>query len=349
MRQKSPKIWGCPGLFAWKFLNQKPSIRFLTPMLYQVYPQLDQHMFDQQIEPAPIEYIDDIARYNQEQGLALSVEEVDYLNQLGEKLGRKLTDAEVFGFSQVNSEHCRHKIFNGTFILDGTAQEESLFQMIKKTTATHPGQVVSAYKDNVAFIQGPEVVQFAPKSSEGPDFYQEKTFKSVLSLKTETHNFPTTVEPFNGAATGSGGEIRDRLAGGKGSIPLAGTAVYMTPYSRLVPGRSWEENGVAARKWLYQTPADLLIKASNGASDFGNKFGQPLINGSLLTFEHRENNLTWGYDKVIMQAGGVGYAKAEQAKKDKPQTGDAIVVLGGDNYRIGMGGAAVSSADTGAF
>ena len=340
---------GVSGIIRLEIFEPKAQHTVFDPMLYQVYPQLDQHMFDQQIEPAPIEYIDDIERYNQEQGLALSVEEVDYLNQLGEKLGRKLTDAEVFGFSQVNSEHCRHKIFNGTFILDGTAQEESLFQMIKKTTATHPGQVVSAYKDNVAFIQGPEVVQFAPKSSEGPDFYQEKTFKSVLSLKAETHNFPTTVEPFNGAATGSGGEIRDRLAGGKGSIPLAGTAVYMTPYSRLVPGRSWEENGVAARKWLYQTPADLLIKASNGASDFGNKFGQPLINGSLLTFEHRENNLTWGYDKVIMQAGGVGYAKAEQAKKDKPQTGDAIVVLGGDNYRIGMGGAAVSSADTGAF
>ena len=340
---------GVSGIIRLEIFEPKASNTVFDPMLYQVYAQLDQQMFDQQIEPAPIEYINDIAQYNQEQGLALSIDEVDYLNQLGEKLSRKLTDAEVFGFSQVNSEHCRHKIFNGTFILDGTAQNESLFQMIKKTTATHPGQVVSAYKDNVAFIQGPEVVQFAPKSSAGPDFYQEKTFKSVLSLKAETHNFPTTVEPFNGAATGSGGEIRDRLAGGKGSIPLAGTAVYMTPYSRLVPGRAWEENGVPARKWLYQTPADLLIKASNGASDFGNKFGQPLINGSVLTFEHRENNLTWGYDKVIMQAGGVGYAKAEQAKKDKPQTGDAIVVLGGDNYRIGMGGAAVSSADTGAF
>ena len=223
---------GVSGIIRLEIFEPKAQHTVFDPMLYQVYPQLDQHMFDQQIEPAPIEFIDDIARYNQEQGLALSVEEVDYLNQLGEKLGRKLTDAEVFGYSQVNSEHCRHKIFNGTFILDGTAQEESLFQMIKKTTATHPGQVVSAYKDNVAFIQGPEVVQFAPKSSEGPDFYQEKTFKSVLSLKAETHNFPTTVEPFNGAATGSGGEIRDRLAGGKGSIPLAGTAVYMTP----IPG-----------------------------------------------------------------------------------------------------------------
>jgi phosphoribosylformylglycinamidine synthase len=192
------------------------------------------------------------------------------------------------------------------------------------------------------------VTQFAPKSAEKPDFYSEKEFDSVISVKAETHNFPTTVEPFNGAATGSGGEIRDRLAGGQGSLPLAGTAVYMTAYSRLENNRPWE-NGMEARKWLYQTPMDILIKASNGASDFGNKFGQPLISGSLYTFEHEENARKLAFDKVIMLAGGIGYGKESQAKKQTPKVGDKVVVLGGDNYRIGMGGAAVSSADTGEF
>ncbi|HSI69675.1 MAG TPA: phosphoribosylformylglycinamidine synthase [Gillisia sp.] len=196
--------------------------------------------------------------------------------------------------------------------------------------------------------QRSRVEQFAPKSADVPDFYKATDFDSVISIKAETHNFPTTVEPFNGAATGSGGEIRDRLAGGKGSLPLAGTAVYMTSYSRLEENRPWE-NGVDERKWLYQTPMDILIKASNGASDFGNKFGQPLITGSVLTFEHQEHDRILGYDKVIMLAGGVGYGKASQAIKDVPKKGDKIVVLGGDNYRIGMGGAAVSSADTGQF
>jgi phosphoribosylformylglycinamidine synthase len=317
------------------------------PMLSQKYDGLGQEIFTIDITPQPILEIDDIAAYNQSEGLALSDDEVDYLNRLAEKLGRKLTDSEVFGFSQVNSEHCRHKIFNGTFIIDGTEMPSSLFRLIKKTSAENPGNIVSAYKDNVAFLKGPKAVQFAPASPDKPDFYKETDFDSVISLKAETHNFPTTVEPFNGAATGSGGEIRDRLAGGKGSLPLAGTAVYMTSYSRL-ENRPWERN-MARRNWLYQTPMDILIKASNGASDFGNKFGQPLICGSVLTFEHEEAGRRLGYDKVIMQAGGIGYGKLGQAQKDKPGAGDKIVVLGGENYRIGMGGAAVSSADTGAL
>ncbi|MEC7263377.1 MAG: phosphoribosylformylglycinamidine synthase [Bacteroidota bacterium] len=318
------------------------------PMLSQKYKGLGQDIFTINIVPEPILEIEDIAAYNQKEGLALSEEEVDYLEGLAKKLGRKLTDSEVFGFSQVNSEHCRHKIFNGTFVIDGEEMPSSLFKLIKKTSEANPNDIVSAYKDNVAFIKGPKAVQFAPKSADKPDFYEEKEFNSVLSLKAETHNFPTTVEPFNGAATGSGGEIRDRLAGGKGSLPLAGTAVYMTSYSRLEANRPWEK-GMAEREWLYQTPMDILIKASNGASDFGNKFGQPLIAGSVLTFEHKEEARKLGFDKVIMMAGGIGYGKTEQALKDTPKTGDRIVVLGGDNYRIGMGGAAVSSADTGEF
>jgi phosphoribosylformylglycinamidine synthase len=318
------------------------------PMLSQKYQELNQAIFTINIQPEAILEIDDIAKYNQSEGLALSEEEVDYLNKLSTKIGRKLTDSEVFGFSQANSEHCRHKIFNGTFVIDGVEMPTSLFKLIKKTSSENPNDIVSAYKDNVAFIKGPKVQQFAPKSPEKADFYETKDFDSVLSLKAETHNFPTTVEPFNGAATGSGGEIRDRLAGGQGSIPLAGTAVYMTSYSRLSQLKPWEK-GMEERKWLYQTPMDILIKASNGASDFGNKFGQPLITGSILTFEHEENNRKLGYDKVIMQAGGIGYGKLDQAIKQKPKAGDKIVILGGDNYRIGMGGAAVSSADTGEF
>ncbi len=318
------------------------------PMLFQKYTELHQDIFTINIQPESIKEIEDIAAYNKQEGLALSDEEVNYLNTLAIKLKRNLTDSEVFGFSQVNSEHCRHKIFNGTFVIDGEEKPSSLFKLIKKTSAKNPNDIVSAYKDNVAFIKGPKVEQFAPKSADKPDFYQTKEFDSVISLKAETHNFPTTVEPFNGAATGSGGEIRDRLAGGQGSLPLAGTAVYMTSYSRLEETRPWE-NAMEERKWLYQTPMDILIKASNGASDFGNKFGQPLITGSVLTFEHEEDARKLGFDKVIMLAGGIGYGKADQAQKHQPKAGDKIVILGGENYRIGMGGAAVSSADTGAF
>ncbi|QZK90713.1 phosphoribosylformylglycinamidine synthase [Flavobacterium sp. CHNK8] len=318
------------------------------PMLLQKYAELHQDIFTIAIQPEAILEIDDIDAYNKQEGLALSSEEVEYLDNLATKLGRKLTDSEIFAFSQANSEHCRHKIFNGTFVVDGEEKPTSLFKLIKKTSQENPNDIVSAYKDNVAFVKGPKVTQFAPKSADKPDFYEEKEFDSVLSLKAETHNFPTTVEPFNGAATGSGGEIRDRLAGGQGSLPLAGTAVYMTSYSRLTNNRKYE-GAMEERPWLYQTPMDILIKASNGASDFGNKFGQPLITGSVLTFEHEEENRKIGYDKVIMQAGGIGYGKLDQAIKKKPQEGDKIVILGGENYRIGMGGAAVSSADTGAF
>lgn len=320
----------------------------IDPMLYQYYSDIDQKVFDIDLKPEVVKEITNIDHYNQQEGLALNQEEIAYLNQVAERIGRPLTDAEVFGFSQVNSEHCRHKIFNGTFIIDGEEKNESLFKLIKKTSETHPNTIVSAYKDNVAFLKGPKIEQFAPQRPDQASIYEIKPFESVISLKAETHNFPTTVEPFNGAATGSGGEIRDRLAGGQGSIPLAGTAVYMTSYSRTGQARAWEKN-IQERDWLYQTPLDILIKASNGASDFGNKFGQPLIAGSVFTFEHEEHESTLAYDKVIMLAGGIGYGKAEQALKKIPQESDDIIILGGDNYRIGMGGAAVSSADTGEF
>ena len=319
------------------------------PMLQRLYDRLDQRLFTTARQPDTIVYIDDIADYNRREGLALSDDEVRYLNDLSHRLGRKLTDSEVFGFSQVNSEHCRHKIFGGKFVIDGVEQPDSLFAMIKRTSSVNPNGLVSAYKDNVAFNAGPTVEQFAPASADGPDFFVTRPIPTVLALKAETHNFPTTVEPFNGAATGTGGEIRDRLGGGRASLPLAGTAVYMTAYPRTDPDRAWERV-LDPRSWLYQTPAQILVKASNGASDFGNKFGQPLICGSLLTFEYKApDGRSYAYDKVIMLAGGMGFANRRDALKGQPEAGEKVVVLGGDNYRIGMGGGAVSSVDTGRY
>ncbi|MCI5854552.1 MAG: phosphoribosylformylglycinamidine synthase [Prevotella sp.] len=324
------------------------------PMLQRMYKGLDQSIFTVNIAPQPIKQVENLEEYNEQEGLALSPEEIAYLHKIEQQNGRPLTDSEIFGFAQINSEHCRHKIFGGTFIIDGKEMESSLFAMIKKTTKENPNKILSAYKDNVAFAQGPLVEQFAPKDQSTSDYFEVKEVESVISLKAETHNFPTTVEPFNGAATGTGGEIRDRMGGGVGSWPIAGTAVYMTSYPRLTDdereARDWEEI-MPARKWLYQTPEQILIKASNGASDFGNKFGQPLICGSLLTFEHQEEegDTKYAYDKVIMLAGGVGYGTKRDCLKKAPQSGNKVVVVGGDNYRIGLGGGSVSSVDTGRY
>ncbi|MBQ8443659.1 MAG: phosphoribosylformylglycinamidine synthase [Bacteroides sp.] len=318
------------------------------PMLQRMYKGLNQEIFTVDIKPQPIIYIENLEEYNEQEGLALSQEEMDYLKKVENDLGRKLTDSEVFGFAQINSEHCRHKIFGGTFIIDGVEMESSLFQMIKKTTQENQNKIISAYKDNVAFAEGPMIEQFAPRDHSTADYFVIKDVKSVISLKAETHNFPTTVEPFNGASTGTGGEIRDRMGGGKGSWPIAGTAVYMTSYPRSEEGREWEDI-LPVRKWLYQTPEQILIKASNGASDFGNKFGQPLICGSVLTFEHQENNEKYAYDKVIMLAGGVGYGTQRDCLKGTPEAGNKVVVVGGDNYRIGLGGGSVSSVETGRY
>lgn len=319
------------------------------PMLQRMYEKLDQSLFTVNHEPEPIKLVENLEQYNEDEGLALSPEEMAYLHTIEKQNGRPLTDSEIFGFAQINSEHCRHKIFSGTFIIDGEEKESSLFAMIKRTTKENPGKILSAYKDNVAFAQGPVIEQFAPADQSTSDYFQVEDIESVISLKAETHNFPTTVEPFNGAATGTGGEIRDRMGGGVGSWPLAGTAVYMTAYPRLEgESRTWEDI-LPVRKWLYQTPEQILIKASNGASDFGNKFGQPLICGSVLTFEHQEDGQKLAYDKVIMLAGGVGYGKKRDCLKKEPQKGNKVVVVGGDNYRIGLGGGSVSSVDTGRY
>ena len=326
-------------------INDKDEYDVMTESKY-INP--NENIFRVSSKPDKIIFIDSIEDYNHKEGLALSDDEIKYLDQVSVKLGRKLTDSEVFGFSQVNSEHCRHKIFNGEFHLDGQKMESTLFEMIKLTSKKNKKNLISAYKDNVAFITGPEIELFTTNKKDSPDYYEIRKIKTSISLKAETHNFPTTVEPFSGAATGSGGEIRDRMAGGQASLPLAGSAVYMTSYPRTSKSKKWEGTQIK-KSWLYQNPKDILIKASNGASDYGNKFGQPLINGSLLTFEHSENGHNVGYDKVIMLAGGVGFGKENETKKKKISDGDYIVVLGGDNYRIGMGGGAVSSVNTGEF
>ena len=319
------------------------------PMLQRMYEGIGQDVFRVEREPQPVKHVENLEEYNEAEGLALSADEITYLHEMERQLARRLTDSEVFGFAQINSEHCRHKIFGGRFVIDGEERESSLFELIKKTTAEHPGQILSAYKDNVAFASGPVVEQFAPADPTTADFFRVKDIESVISLKAETHNFPTTVEPFNGAATGTGGEIRDRMGGGVGSWPIAGTAVYMTSYPRFDGGREWERL-LPVRQWLYQSPEEILIKASNGASDFGNKFGQPMIAGSVLTFEHQEEGQPlYAYDKVIMLAGGVGYGTRRDCLKGEPKKGNKVVVVGGDNYRIGLGGGSVSSVDTGRY
>ncbi|MDR2686072.1 MAG: phosphoribosylformylglycinamidine synthase [Rickettsiales bacterium] len=313
----------------------------LDRMLQRQYPALGQNLFDLEHNcPEPIRHIFDLEKYNAAEGLALSKDEITYLNDLAKKLGRTLTDSELFGFAQANSEHCRHKIFNAKFIIDGKEMPDTLFDMIKSTTKKNPGLVLSAYKDNAAVIKGGTIMQWHANENGKMEL---TPIEIGWTEKAETHNFPTTVEPFNGAGTGSGGEIRDRMAVGRGSVPLAGSAVYMTSYPRAGAKKFWEGT---ERKWLYQSPRQILTKASDGASDFGNKFGQPLINGSLLTFEHGDD---YGYDKTIMMAGGVGYVDKRYALKDEKNIakGQRVILLGGDNQRIGMGGGAVSSLDTG--
>lgn len=318
-------------------------------MLEKIYSPIEPTAFYPEKTQTDVLDVICISDFNKEKGLALSDQEVSYLEAQAKEIGRNLKDTEVYAFAQINSEHCRHKIFNASFNVDGEEKEKSLFSLIKETSKKSPENIVSAYKDNVAFYKGAKIDRFLARENENKEFHFEELAQDVvLSLKAETHNFPTTVEPFNGASTGSGGEIRDRMAGGKAGIPLAGSAVYMTAFSRLsgTDLKRWEQ-AIRERNWKYQSPAQILVKASNGASDFGNKFGQPLINGSLLTLEFPYGNQLYSYDRVVMLAGGVGFARLEDAFKDKASDGDLLVVLGGDNYRIGMAGGSVSSVDTG--
>jgi phosphoribosylformylglycinamidine synthase len=318
------------------------------PMLEERYRGLREDSLRVDGSPAAAFAVENIEAFDAREGLALSGDEIAFLQWSASEMGRPFTDAELYAFAQINSEHCRHKIFRGTFVIDGESAPQSLFDLIRKSSEVSPGQIVSAYKDNVAFLRGPKVIRFAPERGDEPSFFGFRAIDAVISLKAETHNFPTTVEPFYGASTGSGGEIRDRMAGGKGSIPLTGIAVYMTSYPRIAE-RGSRVSRLAPRKWRYQSPEGILIKASNGASDFGNKFGQPLTCGSVLTFEIETSRGLFAYDRAVMLAGGVGFAAAADAEKGTLAVGDKVVVIGGDNYRLGMAGGSVSSVDTGVY
>ena len=310
------------------------------PMLERTYNNIGTDIFDAGELPQDPEGVADIASYSLAKGLSLSTAEIAYLQDLADRRGRPLTAAEVYGFAQVNSEHCRHKIFNGQFTAPAGPLPHSLMDMIRSTSRGR-ANLVSAYADNSAVMRGWPVQSFAVDADRN---YTTRPTDVHWILKAETHNFPTTVEPFNGAATGTGGEIRDRMCTGTGSLALAGTAVYMT----APPDIPCLHESAPHRPWLYNSPARILVRASDGASDFGNKFGQPLVCGLCVCMEGRDSDGSLrSYDKAVMMAGGVGLVHASRAHKESVRPGDVLIVLGGANYRIGLGGGSVSSADTG--
>ena len=309
------------------------------PMLKTIVSELGQDIFRLCHPETMCQTVSDINSFNKNVGLALSDDEIKYLHKIADQYSRSLTDAELALFAQVNSEHCRHKIFNGTFRIDDTDQPSSLFQLIKNTFAANPNSVVSAYADNAAAFHQSKIPMFG---------YDKNTLvvnndDSCIIVKAETHNHPTGVSAFPGAATGTGGEIRDRMGMGRGSWPIAGGAAYLVPELRLYP----DDAGMPERQWLYQTPVEILIRASNGASDYGNKIGQPLIYGSVLTFEQEIDGLKYGYDKPIMLASGCGLVKSDSLDKIEPAVGMVIILLGGKNYRIGIGGCTSASVNLG--
>jgi phosphoribosylformylglycinamidine synthase len=316
-------------------------------MLQQVYNGIDQKQFHIDRAPEPIRFVEDIRAYGAENGLALSIEEIKYLEDVAKEKGRLLTDAEIWGFCQANSEHCRHKIFNGTFVIDGEEQEKSLFQFIKETTIDessptgYKGAVKSAYSDNAAVIDSLNIIQWAP----GVDGAMElRPIKVGFTLKAETHNHPTGVSPYPGAATGTGGEIRDRFGVGRGSQYLSGTLVIMTNEPRIGKNKDKPES------YLYSSAQKILTEGTDGAFHYANEIGQPLVNARVFTYEHSENGVNYGYGKPILQAGGVGFVDERYAKKDKKEVrkGQRIILLGGDNQLIGLGGGSAASLNSGA-
>jgi phosphoribosylformylglycinamidine synthase len=292
-----------------------------------------------------------LARANQELGLALSPDEIAYLVDAYRTLGREPTDVELMMFAQANSEHCRHKIFNAEFILDGVRQERSLFQMIRRSTEASPGGVLSAYRDNAAVIEGPVGGRFAPDPATG--VYAAHREPVHVLMKVETHNHPTAISPFPGAATGSGGEIRDEGATGRGGRPKAGLVGFSVSNLRL-PGavRPWERP--ASKPDRIASALDIMIEGPLGGAAFNNEFGRPALAGTFRTFELEVGGPqpgvreVRGYHKPIMIAGGFGNVRAELVKKAEIPPGAPLVVLGGPAMLIGLGGGAASSLASGA-
>ncbi|MET0342101.1 MAG: phosphoribosylformylglycinamidine synthase, partial [Polyangiales bacterium] len=282
-------------------------------------------------------------------GLALSPDEIDYLVAGFDELARDPTDVELMMFAQANSEHCRHKIFNATFVIDGVEQGRSLFAMIRESTAKSPDGVLSAYHDNAAVIEGNTAGRFAPSPDTG--VYRAVREPMPILMKVETHNHPTAISPFPGAATGSGGEIRDEGATGRGSKPKAGLVGFSVSNLRLPTAlRPWEvDHGKPSR---IASALDIMLEGPLGGAAFNNEFGRPALAGYFRTFELEvdgpHGREVRGYHKPIMVAGGYGHVRPELVQKGKIQPGDAIVVLGGPAMLIGLGGGAASSMAQGA-
>lgn len=278
-------------------------------------------------------------------GLALSADEIDYLVENYQVLNRNPSDVELMMFAQANSEHCRHKIFNADFILNGEKQPKSLFGMIRDTHNAHPEGTVVAYKDNSSVIEGAKIERFYPNAAEnqGYRFHEEDTH---IIMKVETHNHPTAIAPFAGAATGAGGEIRDEGATGKGSRPKAGLTGF-TVSNLNIPGleQPWEQ--AYGKPGHIASPLDIMIEGPIGGAAFNNEFGRPNLLGYFRTFEEKFDGQVRGYHKPIMIAGGLGSIQAQQTHKDEIPEGALLIQLGGPGMLIGLGGGAASSMNTG--
>ena len=286
-----------------------------------------------------------LVKANTEMGLALSADEIDYLVENYQALNRNPSDVELMMFAQANSEHCRHKIFNADFILNGEKQPKSLFGMIRDTHNAHPEGTVVAYKDNSSVIEGAKVERFYPNAAEnqGYRFHEEDTH---IIMKVETHNHPTAIAPFAGAATGAGGEIRDEGATGKGSRPKAGLTGF-TVSNLNIPGleQPWEQ--AYGKPGHIASPLDIMIEGPIGGAAFNNEFGRPNLLGYFRTFEEKFDGQVRGYHKPIMIAGGLGSIQAQQTHKDEIPEGALLIQLGGPGMLIGLGGGAASSMNTG--
>ena len=277
-------------------------------------------------------------------GLALNDDEISYLFNEYEKAGRNPTDAELVMFGQINSEHCRHKIFNADWVVDGKKQPKSLFKMIKNTYEKNNKGVISAYSDNAAVLKGPKVDKFYPDLKTGS--YKNYPYDANLVIKAETHNHPTAIAPNPGAATGVGGEIRDEAATGRGARSKMGFSGYSVSNLEIPDfHQAWEKP--YGKPTRISSALDIMIKAPIGAAGFANEFGRPNLAGYFRTFQQEYNGDTWGYHKPLMIAGGLGNIDSKQAEKSKLKSDDILIVLGGPAMLIGLGGGASSSMQSG--
>lgn len=302
-----------------------------------------------------------LERANVEMGLALSPDEIDYLTDAFTKIGRNPTDVELMMFAQANSEHCRHKIFNARWTVDGEECEETLFGMIRRTHKMAPQGTITAYADNAAIFEGAEVTRLYPRPGSGNEFgrvFERKDEMTHTVFKVETHNHPTAISPFPGASTGSGGEIRDEGATGRGARPKAGLCGFTTSnlnLPELPQGFENDSDTVTGEKTdakygapsRIATPLSIMTEGPLGGAAFNNEFGRPNILGYFRTFEANIGGTRYGYHKPIMLAGGIGNIRDDQTKKDVPPAGSLLIVLGGPGMRIGLGGGAASSMTTG--